>query len=546
MRTISVLALVAWAVVVPGAMHAGDLTFAFDGNVEYDDNVFRSTRDEDDDFLFRLTPSVKLHEDRAKDLRYSLRYALPVEFAVEHSSLDDVDQVVGGDATYHVNDRVALFVSDQFRYLRSELRTNFEETEGGFDSLLVNNQRERSTLNDAAAGASYQFTPRLAGSTRLEHRYYDPSRDDRATTNAIIGTSSAQYAVTPQHKLGGGVRAQWQNFDATQDIVGSQAQSYSVFGSWDWAINEKTGLSIAAGPALIRNEQDDPSETELRSLVPSKNRGAFTADEGFVDRNGVSVAGQTFADGALLVGNITTCPAAIINGVPTPVLSGGKSCPLNVVLDRAPGSPDQDLITAIETAPTVVMRNFDPNGEESTDVTVFALATLRRDWTPNLFSALTYRRDQGTASGLGGSVVSDLVTLVNTYNYTEKWQFSMRGEWGLRQSVDEATRTLFVAEEVDFGPLAFPYNNIAGVASGTPGDEGLIVTQRADETDIDTMRWGLAGRVTHFLTRNTSGYLQLTYNQQESQSDTLGDASDFDDFLVTIGVQHVFQPIKLW
>jgi hypothetical protein len=91
-----------------------------------------------------------------------------------------------------------------------------------------------------------------------------------------------------------------------------------------------------------------------------------------------------------------------------------------------------------------------------------------------------------------------------------------------------------------------PSTNLAGF--GDPG--GIfgtdIVTQRSDETNIDTMRWGFAGRVTHFLTRNTSGYLQFTYNQQTSKSDSLGDPSDFDDYLVTLGVTHVFQPIKLW
>jgi predicted porin len=140
-------------------------------------------------------------------------------------------------------------------------------------------------------------------------------------------------------------------------------------------------------------------------------------------------------------------------------------------------------------------------------------------------------------------VVADSVTLVNTYNYTEKWQLSVRGEWGLRKSVDEATRTLVLAQATDFGPLVFPYSGIAGVI---PSPGVGAVSQQTDETDIDTMRWGLAGRVTHFLTRNTSGYLQLTYNKQNSQSDSLGDPSDFDNFLVTIGVQHVFQPIKLW
>ena len=59
MRTISVLALVAWAVVVPGVLRAGELTFAIDGAGEYDTNVFRSSEDEKDDYIFRFTPSAQ-------------------------------------------------------------------------------------------------------------------------------------------------------------------------------------------------------------------------------------------------------------------------------------------------------------------------------------------------------------------------------------------------------------------------------------------------------------------------------------------------------
>jgi hypothetical protein len=432
MRTISVLALVAWAVAAPSALRAAELTFSIDGNAEYDSNVFRSSRDEDDDYLFRLTPGVRLSEDRASDLRYALNYELPVEFAAQNSELNDVDQRLGADALYHVNDRFSLFAGDDFRYLRSELLTNLEDTRGGFDSLLVNEQRDRILLNTARGGASYQFTPRLAGTTRFDQEYYNPSRDDRASTNAYIGTGSMQYALTPKHKVGGGVRAQWQTFDDTQDIVGSNAQSYSVFGSWEWAVTEKVGFEVAVGPALIRNEQDDPNATEMRPLVPSKSRGPFTAGEGFIDRNGDPVPeGTVFEDGALLVGNFNNCSVAVVDGVGARVVDGGKSCPLTVVLDRSPGT-DQDLIDEIEAAPAVTLTNADPNGESTTDVTVFALVTGRVDWTPTLHSALSYRRDQGTASGLGGTVVSDLVTLVNNYEFTEKWNFSVRGEFSLR------------------------------------------------------------------------------------------------------------------
>jgi hypothetical protein len=552
MRTSSVLALVAWTLLLPGALRAGDLTFALDGSAEYDNNVFRSSEDEKQDVVFRLRPWAKLHDDRGQDLRYSLRYAVPVEFAVEHSELDDVDQDLVGDFSYHVNDRLQFFGSDAFRYLRSELRTNVEGTDSAGEGLLINEERERVTLNDAMLGTSYQFTPRLQGTARLEHSYFDPSREDRAQNWSLQGTTDLQYALTPKHSLGGGLLVAHQDFDETRDIVASTSQAYQVFGTWKWAINEITNFSISAGPSLIRVDQDDPSATEMRGIVPFDRVGSFNAPGGFLDRDGNPIAaGTPFPDGSLLVGNINNCEL-LSDGV-TRVLSNGRSCTLTVVLDATPGA-DDDLIAEIESAANVVtLRHIkngvvDPNpeGDDSANLNVFAEAVLTRHWTPNLHSALRYVREQGTASGLGGTVVGDSVSLSNTWNMTEKWQFAVRGDWSLRKSVSEATRVLVVAQGVTspLGGASFTVP-IAGVSTGV-GTDGALLVQRSDETDIDTMRWGVAGRTTHFFTRNTSGYVQLTYNRQTSASDSLGDPSDFDNFLATIGIQHVFEPIKLW
>ena len=73
MRSFNSTALFA-LLLAPLAAPAADLTLQIGGEVEYDDNAFRGQGgEEDDDVLFRLRPSVKLHEDRGQDLRYSRR-----------------------------------------------------------------------------------------------------------------------------------------------------------------------------------------------------------------------------------------------------------------------------------------------------------------------------------------------------------------------------------------------------------------------------------------------------------------------------------------
>jgi hypothetical protein len=63
---------------------------------------------------------------------------------------------------------------------------------------------------------------------------------------------------------------------------------------------------------------------------------------------------------------------------------------------------------------------------------------------------------------------------------------------------------------------------------------------------VDTDTWAVAGRITHQLFKTTSIYAQARYSQQDSKSNSLGASSDFEVFLATFGVQHVFEPIPLW
>jgi hypothetical protein len=557
MRTTLVLALCACALGFPGVLRAAEVTFAIDGATEYDSNVFRSHRDEKDDVIFRLRPWVQLAEPRGQDLSYSLTYGLPVEFAVDHTSVDDIDQELSGNVIYHVNDRFQLFANDGFRYIRSELRTNFDQTQGGFESPLVNNERNRVLLNTALFGAAYQFTPRFGGSAQLSHDYFDPSRNDRQQNWQIQGVSDLSYTLTPKHQLGGGARIAYQKYYESQDIVGSQAEIYNVFGTWRYSIDEKTEFAVSAGPAVIHSEQDKADATKTRATVPfSRISGNFTAPAGFVDIEGNPVGGVQYQNGVVLVSQFTDCPR-LRNGSTERVLVSDQSCNPSVVLDETPGAEVPGLINNI-TGATTTVQNQDPSGESSTDVTVFADVTLVRHWTPDLHTALNYTREQGNASGLGGAVVGDSIVLSNTWNLTEKWQVAARGEWGLRKSVSQAgqvnTQVVGDATATTPPPQGAPPSNFGGPASTiglaalslAPGGTGTSFVQRGQTTDIDTMRWGIATRVTRFFTRNTSGYLQFTYNQQGSQNNSLGDPSDFDDYLVTLGVQHVFTPIKLW
>ena len=102
---------------------AAKLEFSGNGEVEYDDNIFRSQSHKDDDVLFRLRPGVRIYEDHGDDLNFSAGYQAPVEFSVHHNQdLNDVDHVGEGNFSYHPNQRFDVFGIENYGYLRSTLR----------------------------------------------------------------------------------------------------------------------------------------------------------------------------------------------------------------------------------------------------------------------------------------------------------------------------------------------------------------------------------------------------------------------------------------
>ena len=522
----------------PLAAQATDLTFSLEGQTEYDSNALRVNGKEDDDVLFRIRPQVKLHEDRGQDLRYSLFYAVPFEFAVDNSEeLNDIDHIAGGRATYHVNDRLEFFASDDFRYLRSALRNvTTEDVIAGDGTLLVNQERDRVTLNAADIGARYRFTPRLTGEASISHDLYDTQRPDRADNWLLDGTASLNYIVTPKHTVGLGLRYIHQNFDDRENIPGSTVETYNAFAQWTYRFSETLQFEMAAGPSVIESKQDDPVGSVSSVAIPSAPLAEGASLNGLVNPDGTPAVG-TANPGSLLVSQLAICPTIV--GTTTQVFAGNL-CPIGTTPTTAGVYIDgfDGALLGVVNAPVSLV---DPaaRGEDDTSVNVFGRAVLRKDWSENFHSALRYERTQGGASGLGGAVVADSASLSNTWDFAERWQLAFRGDWVYRRSIVSNG----VSQYVQAGDIGDPSFSGGVVPAGAIA---LVTIRGGDTNKIDTTRYGVAGRLTHRFTRNTSGWVQLTYNEQTSTSNTLGNPSDFNDFLAVAGVRYVFDPIKLW
>ena len=517
---------------------AADLVFSAGGEAEYDDNVFRSETDKQDDVLFRLRPGLRVYEDHGDDLNYSAGYEAPVEFSVDNSSeLNDVDHIGTGFFQYHANDRLQVFGNEQFGYLRSTLRqpdvnTQAQALDPG--TLEFNDQRDRVRTNDASLGMNYNFSPRTVGRVVASSDYFDSSRSDRAAVWSLSGSADAMYKLTLKHQLGAGAGYAYQEFDDRTDIAGSKTDTYRVFGSWRWAITETLALDVSAGPAYLETQQDDSSAVRTEFTFPFSILPAAQV-QGFFDKNGNPLFANpenagTIGSGSLLISSLDTTSGTncgIIDGVPVASLCSG-----NIIINS---NNDAATVDAVK-GEKITVRNRNPRGQRDREVTGFVDLTLSQRWSPTLATAVHYTRQQGDASGLGGTVIVDAVSLSNTWDFRERWQLAVRGDYARRESAFDIDQSYdIVSGQTLPGGSAV---NIAG-RTGTAFNSTRGV-------QIDTDSWGVAGRITHQLFKTTSLYVQARYTKQDSRSDTLGADSDFENFLATFGVGHVFEPIPLW
>jgi hypothetical protein len=517
---------------------AADLEFSGGGEVEYDDNVFRSESDKDDDVLFRLRPGVRIYEDRGDDLNFSAGYEAPVEFSTENSDeFDDVDHIGRGSFQYHVNDRVEIFGNEQYGYLRSTLRqpdvnTQAEALDPG--TLEFNDQRDRVKTNDASLGASYAFSPRTVGRVVAGSSFFDSTRSDRAKVWSVSGVADAQYKLTLKHQIGAGAGYAYQDFDDRTDIPGSQTSSYRVFGSWRWLITETLSFDLTAGPAYLETDQDDADRLRTEATFPFSFLPAAQV-RGFFDKNGDPLFANpensgTIGNGSLLVSSLDVVEGAncgTIDGFPVASLCNG-----NIIIDSNTDGATVDAVVA----DTIPVTNINPAGESDSEFTAFVDLVLSQRWSPTLSTALRYSRSQGDASGLGGTVIVDSVSLSNAWEFRERWQLSVRGDFARRESAFDIAQTFDVVTG-----STLPGGSAVDIAART----GTAFSSKRN-VEIDTNSWGVGGRITHQLFKTTSIYVQARYGEQDSRSNSLGSDSDFENFLATFGVRHVFEPIPLW
>ena len=497
------------SLLAPLSASATDLTLGLGAFVDYDTNVFRTTENEEDDVLFKLLPSIKIHEDRGQDFNYHARYRMPVEFSVNNSQeLNDIDHFGDVGVSYHPTDRIEIFLRDDVRSQRSILRTDIALDVN--DVPIVSQNRDRIITNDLRLGGSYIMSPRLTAFGSVGHRLFETSRDDRQDNWSANALGNVQYALSARNRVGVGAQYLHQDFEQSTIVPGSTSDSVNVFASWEWRITETLALELRAGPAVVVIDEELPGSQTITQAVPS-----------------AVVTPSTGAnDGVVRVSSLPTCP--VVSGVP--VLQGCALVDLAVT-----DAEFAALTTGVASMPTTLSTLGSPTSDTSVDV--FAEAGITKRWTEYFNTGARYSRSQGTASGVGGSVIRDTVTVSADWTPFERVRLVVRGDWVRRESVSDLTQIFIVAQDGQVIDPAVPAN-VAGALT-----QAILST---GSSRVDTNRWSGRARLAYQLFRNTTVSGVVRYDNQDSNGGTLGSGSDFDNWTVSFGVTHQLDPIKLW
>jgi hypothetical protein len=247
--------IVLLGLVLPGVSGAVDLNLSADTSTQYDNNVFRSENNEENDVSFRFGPTVRVSDEESK-FSYSLQYNPVYEVFIDHSDLNDLSHFASGNLSYAFSDRTSLAIAESFSATQSVNTGAFNDTNtDGNDNLLnpdAESARDDIYQNSVSLSLRHNFSPRMIGQLVFANDYYDSANSGASRGLSYQGTSSLTYALNARNRVGGGGGVTYQTFEETLGNPGSDTLTYQIFGSWVRTFGESTELSIRAGPAFLK------------------------------------------------------------------------------------------------------------------------------------------------------------------------------------------------------------------------------------------------------------------------------------------------------
>jgi len=526
----------------PLSAAALELDLGMGTELVYDSNVFRTDQGNDGDGSLRLSPTIGLVQT-FENAEFDIYYKPTYEAFMTETSASGFTHYLSNSIDYRVSPKTTVEATNVFQ-VQDVLNYGDANTVDDDTTPIPSSDIERESfiMNDTAFTLSRAINARWNASTDIGFSLFDPGdRDNTVASNTLSLFQNFNYRMNASNLFGLGGGAVIQMYEGINSLPGNDTYIYRLYGTYERSFGESTVLTVQLGPAFIQTKQDDAKGTTTSTFpfysVDNDTTVGELRDQG-IEVQAVASQGGVFPDntvvpaGSVVVPNPEDC----VGGYFTTVLFTGEECFNTLLLRNDPGIADEfATIDDIRGSETQVAVQNSTRGSDSTDFSIFGQVTLLHNWTPNLYSQLSYIRSQSPAAGLGAAAIADTVTFFTQWFPDPLWDVSMRASYVKRQSPTDLSRTfLQVTRDAD-------------VLSDTLGlvQSNGFSTFVEDSQVIDTQRADVAIRAARRMTRHITLSGRLGYSWQQS-TDSSSYLADFNDFTAMVGFKYDFDPFHIF
>ncbi len=473
---------------------AEELELSVKGETIYDDNLFGTSANEQDDLSFRLSPRAQVR-DREGGLTWNVYYEPSFEYYLDQSSLRGFDHDVGGQVNWRVDAKTRVFASDRFRRFANRRRFNDSSDvtagESSFGGEEVT-ERDRFINNVGQLGVVRNLTARDQVTVSGFHSFFDFSRPDRSDRDFYGAEGRYFHSLSPRTDVGAKLRWSRQVFKP-QDAMRTDTDYVNLGGTFVYRWDPTLTFNVEAGPTLVLNDDpEDPPETTVTSLLgPSR----------------------TLQD-------ITTCPT-FSDGTPF-FDSSCRTIPTSGL--------QQVIVNALGQTAVVVPRQGRTDSADTTDLTYFADLSVVKEWGELWKITVGYRRqdDQGASTIETSSILDEAYVLLE-WNPLRKLNITLNGTYRRRELEQEQQVLAIVA--------ASP---VLGFANGARavGFRTRLIDADEELTTAAIALWG-----SYQLNKRTRLFAAARYVEEDRDGQLVATRKT-DRFVARVGIQYNFDPIE--
>lgn len=516
MRAWGVL-VVAMTLSVPHIAGAVEGRLGVTAGSQYDSNLFRQEKNEEDDYSFSFSPTLGFSRDEGR-FDWDVSYAPSYRDYIRFDERDKWDHVGNVRSSYLLGPRTQLSFFDRVSY--TENSPNQEVNPNSPSASDVDTSKRRTLRNVLGLNFNHNFTPRLSMGINGNYLLSDNDGGNRSNFNQFAGNTQLTYAVTRRNTWGVGAGYSWVGFSDPNpdDIFVSAGSSHTirVFATWSYAFSDTLSFRVNGGPArVIQDRRKQTARVYPGPLVavdPDLGRPVFRSLNSCLQPDG------SFSD-----------PCS-----PTPdsalVVEDSEVAAKTSFSDAGQLAADQEQIPSTKAV------------EDQTD-TFFAEAQIVKRWRRFTMTGL-YRRSQNPESSSGTTSVVDAIQASITYRPDRNWDFAISGGWNKRESTNEQTvQSQFIYG--DSGLLGRPADN-----PFSPIDQPLaqVIGQdfKVSNQGLDVTQWTGAFKASRRITDQFKGTFRFTVLDQDSKSKQDGNTNSFKQYRVSIGFSYEFRPRLLF